>query len=114
MRKKELGGVNRVQNRQFHMTTISQGHNHMGKDFVPPMSEYSSQFTVVESVSFNQGQFWNPQNKLIPKLTLVARFDQELAEILTFKEKVSFFELTKVFDSKMEAFHLTVNFSTNS
>ena len=71
------------------MTTISQGHNHMGKDFVPPMSEYSSQFTVVESVSFNQGQFWNPQNKLIPKLTLVARFDQELAEILRVKEKVS-------------------------
>ena len=42
------------------------------------------------------------------------RFDQELAEILTFKEKVSFFELTKVFDSKMEAFSLTVNFSINS
>ena len=60
----------------------------MGKDFVPPMSEYSSQFTVVESVSFNQGQFWNPQNKLIPKLTLVARFDQELAEILKVEGRV--------------------------
>ena len=73
--------------------------------------QYLRQFLIK---SFNQGQFWNPQNKLIPKLTLVARFDQELAEILTFKEKVSFFELTKVFDSKMEAFYLTVNFSTNS
>ena len=43
---------------------------------------------------------------------MVARFDQELAEILTVKEKASIFELTKVFGSKKEAFSLTVNIST--
>ena len=34
-------------------------------------------------------QFWNPQDELIPKLTLVVRFDQELTELLTVKEKAS-------------------------
>ena len=73
--------------------------------------QYLCQFLIKSS---NQGQFRNPQDELIPKLSLVARFDQELAEILTVKEKASIFELTKVFDSKMEAFSLTANFSTNS
>ena len=42
----------------------------------------------------NQGQFWNPQEKLILKLSLVVGFDEELMEILTVKEKASIFELT--------------------
>ena len=47
--------------------------------------------------SNNQGQFRNPQEKLILKLSLVVRFDQELMEILTVKEKISVFELTTFF-----------------
>ena len=39
--------------------------------------------------SNNQDQFQNPQDELIPKLTLVVRFDQELTELLTVKEKAS-------------------------
>ena len=37
--------------------------------------------------SNNQDQFRNPQDELIPKLTLVVGFGQELAELLTVKEK---------------------------
>ena len=35
----------------------------------------------------NQGWFGNPQDELISKLSLIARFDQELAEILGIEEK---------------------------
>ena len=40
-------------------------------------------------------QFWNPQAELILlKLTLVDKFDQELAEILAVKREGLIFELT--------------------
>ena len=42
----------------------------------------------------NQGQLWNPQEKLILKLSLVVRFDKEMTEILTVKEKASIYKLT--------------------
>ena len=45
----------------------------------------------------NQGQFQNPQEKQIPKLSLVVRFDKELMEILTVKEKASVFEVSTFF-----------------
>ena len=35
--------------------------------------------------------------KLIPKLSLVVRFDKELTEIMSVKEKASIFELTTFF-----------------
>ena len=40
----------------------------------------------------NQGQFRNPQDELISKLSLLARFDKDLAEILEVKEKASISE----------------------
>ena len=45
----------------------------------------------------NLGQFWNPQEKLILKLSLVVTFDKEMMEILTVKEKASIYELTTFF-----------------
>ena len=42
----------------------------------------------------NQGQFRNPQEKLILKLSLIVRFDKEIMEILIVKEKASVYELT--------------------
>ena len=39
--------------------------------------------------SNNQGQFRNPQDELISKLSLLARFDKDLAEILEVEEKAS-------------------------
>ena len=42
-------------------------------------------------------QFCNPQDKLIPKLPYFARFDQELVEIFTVKEKETIFESTTSF-----------------
>ena len=41
----------------------------------------------------NQGQFWNPQEKPILKLSLVVRFDKEMTEILTVKDKREGFRL---------------------
>ena len=45
----------------------------------------------------NQGQFQNPQEKQILKLSLVVRFDKELMEIFTVKEKASVFEVSTFF-----------------
>ena len=42
--------------------------------------------------SNNQGQFRNPQDELISKLSLLARFDKDLAEILEVEEKASISE----------------------
>ena len=42
----------------------------------------------------NQGQFRNPQEKLILKLSLVVRFNKEMTEILTVKEKAPIYKLT--------------------
>ena len=42
----------------------------------------------------NQGQLWNPQEKLVLNLSLVVIFDKEMMEILTVKEKASVYELT--------------------
>ena len=53
--------------------------------------------------SSNQGQFWILQEKLIQKLPLIARFNQELEEILTVKEKASIFN---PFGCMMVLFHL--------
>ena len=55
--------------------------------------QYLRQFFIKLS---NQGQFQNPQEKQILKLSLVVRFDKELTEILTVKEKASVFEFTIV------------------
>ena len=56
--------------------------------------QYLRQFFIKLS---NQGQFQNPQEKQIPKLSLVVRFDKELMEILTVKEKASVFEVSTFF-----------------
>ena len=53
--------------------------------------QYLRQFFIKLS---NQGQFQNPQEKQILKLSLVVRFDKELTEILTVKEKASVFEVS--------------------
>ena len=39
----------------------------------------------------NQGQFWNPQDEQISKLTLLFEFGEDLMEILTKNESPSFF-----------------------
>ena len=39
----------------------------------------------------NQGQFWNPENRQILKLTLLFEFGEDLMEILTKNESPSFF-----------------------
>ena len=56
--------------------------------------QYHRQFFIKLS---NQGQFQNPQEKQILKLSLVVRFDKELTEILTVKEKASVFEVGTFF-----------------
>ena len=56
--------------------------------------QYLRQFFIKLS---NQGQFQNPQEKQILKLTLVVRFDKELMEILAVKEKASVFEVSTFF-----------------
>ena len=47
--------------------------------------------------SNNQGQFRNPQDELISKLSLLARFDKDLAEILEVEEKASISEWYRFF-----------------
>ena len=47
--------------------------------------------------SNNQGQFRNPQDELISKLSLLARFDKDLAEILEVEEKASISEWCRFF-----------------
>ena len=39
----------------------------------------------------NQGQFWNPQNRQISKLTLLFKFGEDLMEILTKNQLERFF-----------------------
>ena len=48
-------------------------------------------------LSNNQGWFRNPQDELISKLSLIVRFDQELAEIFGVKEKASISKSTRFF-----------------
>ena len=56
--------------------------------------QYLCQFLIKSS---NQGQFRNPQDELIPKLSLLARFDKDLAEILEVEEKASISESNRFF-----------------
>ena len=48
--------------------------------------QYLRQFLIKSN---NQDQFRNPQDELIPKLTLIVRFNQILAELFKVKEKAS-------------------------
>ena len=48
-------------------------------------------------LSNNQGWFRNPQDELILKMSLLVRFDQELAEILRVKEKASISKSSRFF-----------------
>ena len=58
---------------------------------LPFNPQYLCQFLVKSS---NQGQFWNLLVLAIQKQFLVARFDNELMELLKVKEKTTFFELS--------------------
>ena len=56
--------------------------------------QYLCQFLIKSN---NLDQFRNPQDELISKLSLLVRFDQELAEILRVKEKASISKSTRFF-----------------
>ena len=38
----------------------------------------------------DQGQFWNPHDKQIPKLSLIFEFDEELTELFKVEGKAQF------------------------
>ena len=76
-------GLNKALNMKLHTLSCDK-HDHFRKFSADFDLYFLSQFFVKIE---NQGQFWNPHDEQISKLSLIFNFDKEMTEKMLVKER---------------------------